>query len=98
MDNEDIILAPIISEKSMKDVGKNKFTFKVSMSANKRTIKKAIEDKFKVNVLSVKTAVVKGKKTRGGRRRTEILQSAWKKAIAKLNQDQKIALFDVGGK
>lgn len=98
MDSEDIIIAPIISEKSMKDVGKNKFTFKVSMSANKRTIRKAIEDKFKVNVLSVKTAVVKGKKTRGGKRRTEILRSAWKKAIATINPNQKIALFDVGGK
>jgi len=98
MDNQDIIIAPIISEKSMKDVGDSKFTFKVSIHANKRMIKKAIEDKFKVNVIGIKTAVVKGKKTRAGKRRTEILLSPWKKAIAAIRPDQKIALFDVGAK
>ncbi len=98
MDTQDIILAPIITEKSMKDAKSNKFTFKVSTHANKRMIRKAIEDKFKVDVLDIKTAVVKGKKTRGGKRRTEILQSAWKKAIAKVAPGEKISLFDIGGK
>lgn len=98
MNTQDIILAPIISEKSMKDAKSNKFTFKVSMKAHKRMIKKTIEDKFKVNVLDVATMVVKGKKIRAGRKRTEIMQNAWKKAVAKVAIGQKIALFNIGEK
>lgn len=98
MVNQDIILSPIISEKSMKNADENKFTFKVSMKANKTNIKRSVEDKFKVNVLKVKTMIVKGRKTRAGKRRTEILQSAWKKAVVRVKNGQKITLFDIGGK
>jgi len=98
MDTQDIILAPIISEKSMKDAGSNKFTFKVAIQSNKKMIKKAIEDKFKVNILDIKTAIVKGKKIRAGKKRTEISQSPWKKAVAKVATGQKISIFDTGGK
>lgn len=98
MDTQNIILAPIISEKSMRDTKSNKFTFKVLMHADKKMIKIAIENKFKVNVLDIKTAIVKGKKTRAGKRRIEILQSSWKKAIAKVAPGEKISLFDIGGK
>lgn len=94
----DIIIAPIISEKSMKDVTSSKFTFRVAKKADKKAIKRAIEDKFKVNVLSTSTMTVKGKKNRSGKRRIEILESPWKKAVVKLKVGQKIALFDVGGK
>lgn len=96
--DHDIILAPIISEKSMKDAKSNKFTFKVLIQANKKMIKKAIEDQFKVDVLDIKTAIVKGRKKRAGARRIEILQSAWKKAVAKVKTGEKISLFDIGGK
>lgn len=96
--DKDIIIAPIISEKSMRDANESKFTFKVKIWANKKMIRKAIEDKFKVNVLDVKTAIVKGKKKRAGARRIEILQSAWKKAVAKVKEGEKIALFDIGEK
>jgi large subunit ribosomal protein L23 len=98
MDTQDIIIAPIISEKSMKDAKSNKFTFKVLMQANKKMIKIAIEDKFKVDVLDIKTAIVKGKKTRAGKRRIEILHSPWKKAVAKVAPGQKISIFDIGEK
>ena len=98
MDVNDVIIAPIISEKSMRDVSSNKFTFRVAKQANKGIIKKAIEDKFKVNALRISTSIVKGKKSRFGTRRIEVLQSSWKKAVIKLRQGQKIGLFDVGGK
>ncbi|EKD64527.1 MAG: hypothetical protein ACD_50C00352G0007 [uncultured bacterium] len=98
MDINDVIIAPIISEKSMKDVSLHKFTFKVAGKANKRFIKKAIQDKFNVDVLDISTNIVKGKKMRVGLRRTEVEKSPWKKAIVTLPQEQKIALFDVGGK
>ena len=57
-----VILAPIISEKSMNQAGKGKFTFRVEKTADKIQIRKEIEDKFKVNVLSVATSMVKGKR------------------------------------
>ena len=95
--NQDVIIAPLISEKSMNDAGFGKFTFKVSKKADKKQIKKEIEDKFKVDVLSVATSIVKGKKRRFGAKRTEVTLSSWKKAIVKLKAGQKIAVFDAGG-
>jgi len=98
MNNQDVILAPIITEKSMKDAKSGKFAFRVSIQADKKRIKKAVEEKFNVDVLSVSTMIVKGKKTRTGKRRNIILASPWKKAVVKVKEGQKIALFDIGGK
>lgn len=98
MDANDVIVRPIISEKSMQHAVSGKFTFHVAKGANKGAIKKTVEDKFKVNVMRISTNIVKGKKTRGGKRRIEILKSPWKKAMVTLKVGQKIALFDVGGK
>lgn len=98
MDINNVIIASIISEKSMEGASKGKFTFRVAVGANKRMIKKAVEDKFKVNVLRISTSINKGKKVRAGVRRIEIAQSPWKKAVVALKEGQKIVLFDVGGK
>jgi len=98
MDTNEVIVRPIISEKSMQHANSGKFTFHVAKRAHKGEIKKAIEEKFKVNVVRISTNVVKGKKSKAGTRRIEILKSTWKKAIATLKTGQKIALFDVGGK
>ena len=97
MNVNDVIIRPIISEKSMQHANSGKFTFHVAKGAHKGIIKKTIEDKFKVNVIGISTNIVKGKKTRTGTRRIETLKSAWKKAVVKLKVGQKIALFDVGG-
>lgn len=96
--NNNVIIKPIISEKSMKDVTKDKFTFRVSKEASKNMIEKAVTDGFKVDVVKVFTTIVKGRSIRVGARRTEKSQSDWKKAIVKLKKGQKIALFDIGGK
>lgn len=98
MRSNDIILAPIITEKSMKDAKSNKFAFRVSMGADKKSLKKAIEEKFKVDVLGVWTMIVKGRKIRVGRKRNEVSLSPWKKAIVKVKEGQKIGLFDMGKK
>lgn len=95
MNQRDIIISPLISEKSMNDVNLGKFTFKVFKKADKNQIKKEVENKFKVNVLSIATVTVKGKKRRVGAKRTEVALSSWKKAIVKLKTGQKIDLFDV---
>lgn len=97
MDANDVIIRPIISEKSMQHAILGKFTFHVVKGVHKGVIKKAIEEKFKVNVMRISTNIVKGKKSRAGKRRLEILKSPWKKAVATLKEGEKIALFDVGG-
>lgn len=98
MDIHQVIIKPIITEKSMQDVEKGKFTFVVLKSANKNNIKLAIEKIFEVTVVSVATSIVKGRSHRAGSKRIEIKQSPWKKAIVGLKQGQKIALFDMGDK
>jgi large subunit ribosomal protein L23 len=97
MNIRDIIIAPVITEKSMKDAAISRYTFKVEESANKPFIKQAIEEKFKVKVLKIMVSIVKGKTDRRGIKREEHVKSAWKKATVQLAKDQKIGLFDIGG-
>ena len=94
----DIIIAPIVTEKSMNDAAKGKFTFKVHKQAEKQQIKKIIESKFKVDVIRVATITVKGKMKKTGKKRMDEQTQGYKKAIVSLKQGQKIDLFEVGGK
>lgn len=97
MNIRDVIIAPVITEKSMKDAGLGRYTFKVATATNKPLIKDAIEQKFKVKVLKIFVSLVKGRTDRKGIKREEFVKTAWKKATVQLAKDQKIALFDVGG-
>lgn len=92
-----VILSPLITEKSMADASNSKFTFKVFKSANKNEIKKAIEKNFSVNVIGISTSILKGKKIRVGARRAEKKVDSWKKAIVTVKKGQKIGLFELGG-
>ncbi|GAV24647.1 50S ribosomal protein L23 [Carboxydothermus islandicus] len=88
----DIIIRPLITEKSMDLAQENKYTFVVDKNANKIEIKNAIEELFKVKVEKVNTIRVKGKMKRVGRfvgRTPE-----YKKAIVKLRAGDKIELFE----
>jgi large subunit ribosomal protein L23 len=96
MDTLNVILGPIISEKSMNDASKGRYTFKVSRQSTKRDIKKAVEEQFKVNVLKVSTITVKGRSVRAGIKRVESLKQPFKKAITLLKEGQKISIFDTG--
>jgi len=90
----DIIKAPVITEQSTKLIeSENKYTFKVDRKANKIEIKKAVETIFNVNVLSVNTVNVLPKFKRMGK--YEGYKSAYKKAIVKLAEGQKIDAFSV---
>ena len=93
-----IIISPVISEKSMSDAASSRYTFKVLKSASKLQIKKAIEEKFKVNVVDISTVTVKGRKQsiRTRTRNIELSKSPYKKAKVKLAKDQKISIFDTG--
>ncbi|MGI8419677.1 MAG: 50S ribosomal protein L23 [Candidatus Levyibacteriota bacterium] len=92
-----IIVRPLVTEKSMTDVSKGKYTFMVAKSATKSGIKHAIKGKFNVTVSSVATSIVKGKSQRVGARRLEVAKSQWKKATVTLKKGDKIALFEPGG-
>ena len=97
MNTRDVIIAPVITEKSMQDAALGRFTFKVAVGANKPLIKQAIEERFKVKVLQTYVSLVKGRTDKKGIRRQEFVKSAWKKATVRLPKDQKIALFDTAG-
>ena len=89
----DIIIKPILSEKSYADIANKKYTFKVAKSANKVEIKKAIEEIFGVKVKSVNTANIDGKLKRQGK--TQGYTSDYKKAYVTLTEDSKtIEFFD----
>ncbi len=90
-----IIIKPIITERSMKNVGNGWYTFAAEKAANKNQIRKEIERLFKVNVTQIRTEVVKGKKTRTNRNRNLVQKAGWKKAFVHLKPEQKIALFEV---
>lgn len=90
----EIIKTPIITEQSMKLIeDQNKYTFKVDKKANKVEIKKAIEEIFKVDVLAVNTVNVLPKAKKVGK--YEGFKPAYKKAIVKLADGQKIDAFTV---
>lgn len=90
----DIIISPLISEKSSDLMEENKYTFVVSGKANKVEIKRAVEEIFDVQIKSVNTANFKGKKKRLGRF-PEGKQPSWKKAIITLAEGSKpIELFE----
>lgn len=85
--SHDIIVKPIITEKTMIGMPNKKYTFKVAKSAGKIEIAKAIEDIFKVKVDSVNTLNVKGRLRRRGR--TQGYTADWKKAYVTLKKDSK---------
>lgn len=89
-----ILLKAHISEKSMKLAGRGEYTFEVAKGANKDQVKKAVEEKFKVNVLKVAIINIKGEVRSQKRVRKFYRTTGFKKAIVKTAKDQKIAIFE----
>lgn len=80
---EDIIIKPIVTEKSNDGLQEGKYTFKVNKKATKIDIARAVEKLFEVKVLKVNTISVKGKEKRVGRNVGKT--SDWKKAIVTID-------------
>ena len=80
---EDIIIAPVVTEKSNDGINLGKYTFKVNKKATKVDIARAVEKLFEVKVLNVNTITVKGKEKRVGRNVGKT--SDWKKAIVTID-------------
>jgi large subunit ribosomal protein L23 len=97
MTSRDIIVAPVITEKSMSGTQIQQYTFEVHSRASKTMIKHALRDIFKVDVIKINTVNVSGKAKNFARRgvRTSGKQSDWKKAIVTLAAGQKIELGGV---
>ena len=91
---QDIIIKPVITEKSMDGLQVGKYTFKVAKDATKPEIKKAVEKLFGVEVAKVTTMNVNGKMKRLGR--YQGMTASWKKAIVTLTEDSKAIEFFEG--
>ncbi len=91
-----IILRPVISEKSMDQTNASKYTFAVADVANKMQIKAAVEELFKVTVLSVNVMTMKPKeKSRNRRRGRQVgFTTAWKKAVVTVKSGDSIEFFE----
>lgn len=97
MNARDIIIAPLITEKSLKAAASAQYTFEVHPGATKSQIRNAVREIFKVVVLAVNTTNVLGKSRNFARRgnRTSGKQADWKKAIVTLAPGQAIELGGV---
>jgi large subunit ribosomal protein L23 len=91
----DVIIRPIVTERSMAGAADRKYTFAVNKKANKHEIAAADEALFGVKVEKVNTMNVRGKKKRLSYGRPEGTTAAWKKAIVQVTEDSKtIEFFD----
>ncbi|WP_372790364.1 50S ribosomal protein L23 [Paraconexibacter sp.] len=91
MDPSQVIIRPVVSEKSYVLASADKYTFRVHEDAHKTQIKQAIEQLFEVKVVSVHTMSVKSKPKRRGisRGRTR----SWKKAVVQVRPGDSIPIF-----
>ena len=93
MEARDILLRPLVTEKSTSLMEEGKYVFVVDKRANKIQIAKAVSEVFNVKVISVNTVNVTGKKKRVGRNIGR--RPSYKKAIVKLAPGESIQLFEV---
>jgi large subunit ribosomal protein L23 len=91
MDASQVIIRPVVSEKSYVLAAADKYTFRVHPNAHKTQIRQAIESLFDVNVVDVRTLSVKSKPKRRGV--TAGRTRAWKKAIVQVAPGQSIPIF-----
>lgn len=89
----DVIIKPVLTEKSYEGIANKRYTFKVAPNATKSSVKEAVENIFKVKVEKINIINVHGKIKRQGR--TSGLTGNYKKAIVTLTKDSKsIEFFD----
>jgi large subunit ribosomal protein L23 len=93
MNQYDVVVRPIVTEKSsLLKEGGNQYVFEVARTANKIEIAKAVEQLFKVQVLSVRVMNMEGKTRRLGKHSGK--KPDWRKAIVKLDPKDKIPFFE----
>jgi large subunit ribosomal protein L23 len=90
----EVIIRPVVSEKSYELLAANKYTFRVHPRAHKTQVRQAVEEVFSVRVRDVRTLSVKSKPKRRGY--TSGRTRRWKKAVVQLHPDDSIELFEGG--
>jgi large subunit ribosomal protein L23 len=91
MDPSQVIIRPVVSEKTYVLAEAGKYTFRVNDRAHKTQIRQAVEELFDVKVLEVRTASVKSKPKRRGH--TSGRTRSWKKAIVQVREGDTIPIF-----
>jgi large subunit ribosomal protein L23 len=87
-----VLLAPVVSEKSYSLISDRKYTFKVHEDAHKTQVRQAVEELFEVKVQSVNIVKVQSKPKRRGLRRGS--KPGWKKAVVQLREGDEIEIFE----
>ena len=94
LSHRQILIAPVVSEKSYSLIADNKYCFKVHASAHRTQVRQAVEELFEVKVASVNMAKVPAKPKRRGMHSGH--RPGWKKAIVTLQEGEKIDIFEGG--
>ena len=92
LDPSQVLLAPVVSEKSYGLIADNKYSFKVHPDAHKTQIRQAVEQLFGVHVEGVNVLKVQAKPKRRGQ--TKGIRPGWKKAIVQLREGETIEIFE----
>ena len=90
--NEQVVLTPVVSEKSYSGIAEGRYTFKVHPDAHKTQVRRAIEELFDVHVERVNIVKVQSKPKRRGF--TQGRRPGWKKAIVELREGYEIEIFE----
>lgn len=93
INSHNIIIKPIFSEKSLKDNVFNRYHFKVDSRANKIQIKQAVQELFDVDVVKVRTMIIKSRQEMSRRTGKPKIIKGYKKASVEIKPKQKIDLF-----
>ncbi len=88
----EVLLAPVVSEKSYSLIGDNKYSFRIHPDAHKTQVRQAVEELFEVKVERVNIVKVQPKPKRRGM--TRGIRPGWKKAIVQLREGESIEIFE----
>jgi large subunit ribosomal protein L23 len=92
MDARNVLIRPVVSEKSYALIAEGKYTFRVDDRAHKTQIAHAVEEVFEVSVATVRTSKVRAKPKRRGLQKGRTRN--WKKAVVQLSPGERIELFE----
>ena len=92
LDPRQVLIAPVVSEKSYSLITENKYSFRVHTKAHKTQIRQAVESLFDVKVVGVNVVKVQPKPKRRGMHKGT--KPGWKKAIVQLREGDKIDIFE----
>ncbi len=89
-----ILKSPRLTEKAYMNIARSAYVFDVDLKASKGDIKEAVESLFDVDVVSVRTMTIRGKKKARGRSRKIVKTAKLKKAVVEVAEGQTISIFD----